>query len=132
MSYLNMDNSMLSKAYAEATPYGDISAQQERIKKAMRGGYNTFNQSITGIKTAIELRPALQVKQSTRFMGKGALQGSAMPAKLPALDKEAREKNALDQSMDRSFQVAYEHEPFENTMPATIPTKIFTCPPEWK
>ena len=69
------------------TILGNISAQQERIKMAMRGGYTTFNKSITGIKTATELKPALQVKQSGLFMGKNAYAATSMPRELPALDK---------------------------------------------
>ena len=98
----------------------------------MRGGYATFNQSITGIKTATELRPALQVKQSGLFMGKNGYAATSMPRELPALDKEVKEKFALDNSMDRSFQDSFDADHYENIRPAMFPTKIFTCPPEWK
>ena len=68
------------------TNLGDISTQQERIKKAMRGGYTSFNQSITGIKTATELKPALQAKQKGLFSRKNTFAATSMLRELPALN----------------------------------------------
>lgn len=110
---------------------GDISVQQERIKRAMRGGFNTFNQSITGIKTAAELRPALQVKQSGLYSKMG-YNTASMPRELPALDKEITQKYAMDNSMNQTFIDDFDMDHYENIKPAMFPTKIFTCPPEWK
>ena len=92
----------------------------------MRGGFNNFNQSITGIKTATELRPALQVKQSGLMLGKSGYATSSMPRELPALDNEMSQKYALDQSLNQSFQEEMDAEHYENIRPALYPTKIFT------
>jgi hypothetical protein len=93
---------------------GNISYQQERIKKAMRAGYSGFNQSITGIKTATELKPALQVKQSSLILGKGNTRGSSgMRQRLPPMEKVSKQHLDVTQSPEKSFIMAQDPYAFE-------------------
>lgn len=84
--------------------------QQERIKRATRGMTN-LNESITGIKTASELKPALQVKQNSRVMGKGSFIGtSSKPKQLPPVKPSSRQK--LDATYSPEKNVNLTQEPF--------------------
>ena len=127
--------------------------QQERIKRAMRGGNSSFNQSITGIKTATELKPALQVKQNSKMMGRGSMYGaSGMPSKLPPLKRgDSQKKPRIQESPDKSSTMMQEqmyYDDFATTPITMVPSKlslfnlsivteqarskIFSCPLEWK
>jgi dynein heavy chain len=107
----------------------------------MRGGNTSFNQSITGIKTASELKPALQVKQNSRLMGKGhGLNTTAMPSKLPPMKLSSRSKLDEEQSPNKSMtlQEPYGYDDFGASNITMVPmsdqarNKIFSCPVEWK
>ena len=100
----------------------------------MKGGHISFNQSITGIKTATELKPALQAKQSRLVHGRKKYFCSYFNAKrITCIElNKVKEKYVLDNSMDRSFQDSFDADYYENIRPAMFPTKIFTCPPKWK
>jgi len=89
--------------------------QQQRIKQVTKGGYQNFNQSITGIKTVTELKPALQVKQNSRLMGKGSLYGTnAIPAKLPPMKLDSLRKQDFDNSPDKSFDIMQDQYGYED------------------
>jgi len=128
MSGAGVNNSMISKGYRDSANYGksrfseylgDISYQQDRIQKAMRGGYSSFNQSITGIKTASELKPALQVKQSTLLLGKGPGRGSsALKNQLPPVERNSKQRQDIQESPNKSMQMyqdPYAYEEFKYT-----------------
>ena len=94
LSGFGINNVMLSKAYEEATHYGDISVQQERIRRAMKG-YSAGNQSITGMKASTILKPAMQVKNSNRLILKESYESASnFPRQLSPFNKDS--KNELD------------------------------------
>ena len=101
--------------------------QQERIKKLTRGGYPSFNQSITGIKTSTELKPALQVKQNSRLMGKGSFYGSSgLPTKLAPIKRDSIKKAELENSPDKSsFMVndPYAYDEMNYSSVSIVPSK---------
>ena len=81
----------------------------------MTRGYSNFNQSITGIKTATELKPALQVKQNSRLMGKGSFYGaSGLPSKLPPMNDESMRKQEYRNSPDKSSAMMDEEYDYED------------------
>lgn len=127
-------NTMLSKAYGdgygkliiESNCLGDISMQQERIKRATRG-YTNLNESITGIKTASELKPALQVKQNSRLMGKGSFRGaSALPKQLPPVKGTSKKLLDITHSPGKNSSMMQEqtgYEEYKYSTASFIPSK---------
>lgn len=116
----------------------------------MRGQPN-LNQSITGIKTASELKPALQVKQSSRLIGKGSFRaGSGLRNKLPPVKATSKTGLDVEHSPDKSasmIQEPYGYEEYKYSTASMVPSKftvfmrvvtdkakstIFSCPLEWK
>ena len=102
--------------------------QQDRIKKMTKGGYPSFNQSITGIKTSTELKPALQVKQNSRLMGKGSFYGSsALPSKLPPMGKDSQKRREMEESPNKSSFIAndaYAYDDLNASSYTAIPSKF--------
>ena len=95
----------------------------------MRGGYTSFNQSITGIKTATELKPALQVKQNRSLLGKGSLgAASALPKQLPPVERSMRQKSGIEQTPLKNmsmYQDQMDYEEYKYSTAAMVPSKFF-------
>ena len=90
---------MLSKAYEEATPYRNISVQQERIRRTMKV-YFAGNQSITGMKASIVLKPAMQVKNSNRLILKESYRSASnFPRRLSSFNKDSKKELDSDSSL---------------------------------
>lgn len=106
--------------------------QQQRIKKVTKTGYQNFNQSITGIKTVTELKPALQVKQNSRLMGKGSLYGAnSIPTKLPPMKLDSSKKQEYDHSPEKSFNMLgdqYEDVDLNVSSFSAVPSKYILFP----
>ena len=132
LSGLGVHNVMLSRAYEEATPYGDISIQQERIRKAMKG-YATGNQSITGMKASTVLKPAMQVKNSNRFILKESFCSSSnFPRRLSPFNKDSK-KEIDPESLLKGTNIYQEQQDFgEIICPTATKPTTFSWPPEWK
>lgn len=127
LSGFGINNVMLSKAYEEATPYGDISVQQERIRRAMKG-YSAGNQSITGMKASTVLKPAMQVKNSNRLILKESY-GSAsnFPRRLSPFNKDSKKELDPDSSLLKGTNMHQEQADFgEIICPTTTKPSIFS------
>ena len=127
LSGFGINNIMLSKVYEEATPYGDISVQQERIRRAMKG-YSAGNQSITGMKTSTVLKPVMQVKNSNILILKESY-GSAsnFPRRLSPFNKDSKKELDQDSSLLKGTNMHQEQADFgEIICPTTTKPSIFS------